>query len=119
MAYQPGLRFASCAASSLNAFRSTCSGCAGENKQKYYVSLNLFSNKYIEEKHYESTAVGFELYRLGGSQRMIAERCLAGEYKIGESELIYNKKKRCWFLNLTYGNTAQKTKVEKSGIIEI
>lgn len=78
-----------------------------QDKQKYYVSLNLFSNKYIEEKHYESTAVGFELYRLGGSQRMIAERCLAGEYKIGESELIYNKKKRCWFLNLTYKFTPQ------------
>ena len=71
-------------------------------KQKYYVSLNLFSRKYAAEKGYPGTYMDFELYRLGGSQLAIVQRCMSGEYRIGESELIYNKKKRCWFLNLTY-----------------
>ena len=74
--------------------------------QKYYVSLNLFSQKYAREKGYPGTAMEFELFRLGGSQRAIIERCMledpADRYSIGESELIYNKKKHCWFLNLTY-----------------
>lgn len=74
--------------------------------QKYYVSLNLFSRKYAREKEYSGTAMEFELFRPGGSQRAIIERCMledpADKYSIGESELIYNKKKRCWFLNLTY-----------------
>lgn len=77
------------------------------DKQKYYVELNLFSSKYVKEKNYDGTAMKFELYRVGGSQRAIIERCMTGEYKIGESELIYSKKKHCWFLNLTYSFTPQ------------
>ena len=73
-----------------------------QDKQKYYVALNLFSLKYAKEKGYSGTGMAFELYRLGGSQLAIVQRCMNGEYRIGESELIYNKKKRCWFLNLTY-----------------
>ena len=72
------------------------------DKQKFCVSLGLFSLKYAKEKGYPGTHMGFELYRLGGSQQAIVSRCMSGEYTIGESELIYNKKKRCWFLNLTY-----------------
>ena len=63
--------------------------------QKYYVALNLFSKPYVKEKQYSDTSIVFELYRLGGSQQTIVKRCMSGEYKIGESELIYNKKKRC------------------------
>ncbi len=73
-----------------------------QDKQKYYVELKLFSSAYVKEKQYSGTGLKFELYRAGGSQRAILERCMTGEYKIGESELIYHKKKRCWFLNLTY-----------------
>ena len=73
-----------------------------QEKQKYYVSLNLFSKRYMQEKGFFGTYMDFELYRLGGSQLAIIQRCMSGEYKIGESELIYNKKKRCWFLNLSY-----------------
>lgn len=73
-----------------------------QEKQKYYVSLNLFSKTYAAEKGYTCTSMAFELYRLGGSQLSIVQRCMNGDYRIGESELIYNNKKRCWFLNLTY-----------------
>lgn len=71
--------------------------------------MNLFSRKYQQEKGYSETAMRFELYRLGGSQLSIVQRCMSGEYKIGESELIYNKKKRCWFLNLTYKFTPERS----------
>ena len=76
--------------------------CLYQEKQRYYVSLHLFSKAFAKEQNFPGTAIDFELYRLGGSQRAIVDRCISGEYKIGESELIYNKKKRCWFLNLTY-----------------
>lgn len=71
-------------------------------KQKYYVTLNLFSKEYAQEKQYSGTGMTFELFRLGGSQQAIVDRCISKEYSIGESELIYNKHKQCWFLNLTY-----------------
>lgn len=76
-------------------------------KQKYQVSLSLFSKDYKKEKQYADSYIKFELYRLGGSQKAIVDRCMSGEYKIGESELIYNRKKRCWFLNLTYRFTPE------------
>lgn len=74
---------------------------------KYFVSINLFSAPYAKEKQYADTSIAFELHRLGGSQQAIVKRCMNGEYKIGESELIYNKKKRCWFLNLAYRFTPE------------
>lgn len=74
---------------------------------KYYVALNLFSKDYTKEKQYSDTSIAFELYRLGGSPQVIVKRCIEGTYKIGESELIYNKKKCCWFLNLTYRFTPE------------
>jgi len=77
------------------------------NGQKYYVSLNLFSSSYAKEKQYAGTNMEFALYRLGGSQQAIVKRCMDGEYKIGESELIYDKKKRCWVLNLAYRFTPE------------
>lgn len=78
--------------------------------QKFYVSLALFSGKYARE-HANGTHRVFELYRLGGSQQAIVTRCMSREYTIGESELIYNKKKRQWFLNLTYRFEAEQTTV--------
>ena len=72
------------------------------NKQKYYVSIGVFSNDYQKEKNYPGTHMDFELYHLGGSQLAIVQRCISGDYSIGESKLIYSAKKRCWFLNLTY-----------------
>ena len=80
-----------------------------QEKQKYYVSLKLFSKDYVAEKGYAGTSMAFELYRLGGSQLSIVQRCMNGEYRIGESELIYNNKKRCWFLNLAYKFTPERS----------
>ena len=74
--------------------------------QKYYVSLCLFSEKYakahnyFDEKKKLVTSLPFEIFRLGGSRQAIVRRCMSGEYKIGESELVYKKGK--WFLNLAY-----------------
>ena len=66
------------------------------------VAIKVFSDQYRKEKGYPGTAVEFELHRLQGSPREIVQRCMSGEYKIGESKLIWNKKKRKWFLYLTY-----------------
>lgn len=69
---------------------------------KYKVAVKLFSKPYAKEKEYDSTGVEFELTHLQGSPKEIVQRCMSGEYKIGESKLIWNKKKSKWFLYLTY-----------------
>ena len=73
-----------------------------QHGQRYYVSIGIFSKNYSVEKNYPGTHIDFELYHLGGSQLAIVQRCISGDYSIGESKLIYSAKKRCWFLNLTY-----------------
>lgn len=69
---------------------------------KTCVALKVFSTPYYKEKGYAGTAVEFELAHLKGSPKEIVQRCMTGEYKIGESQLIWNKKKSKWFLYLAY-----------------
>ena len=69
---------------------------------KIQVAVKTFSDKYRKEKGYPGTAVAFDLHHLQGSQKEIVYRCMSGEYKIGESKLLWNKKKKKWFLFLTY-----------------
>lgn len=78
-----------------------------QEKQKYYVSIGVFSKNYPKEKNYPGTHMDFELYRVSGSQLAIVQRCISGKYRIGESELIYSAKKKCWFLNLAYKFTPE------------
>lgn len=69
---------------------------------KCKVAVKVFSTPYFKEKGYAGTAVEFELAHLQGSPKEIVQRCMSGEYKVGESKLIWNKKKSKWFLYLTY-----------------
>ena len=69
---------------------------------KHKVIVKVFSRPYIKEKGYQSTSVEFELTHLQDSPKEIVQRCMSGGYKIGESKLIWNEKKKKWFLYLTY-----------------
>ncbi|MBQ7139723.1 MAG: transposase [Clostridia bacterium] len=70
--------------------------------RKYKAAVKVFSLSYAKEKGYAGTGVEFELSHLQGSPKEIVQRCMSGEYKIGESKLIWNEKKKKWFLYLTY-----------------
>lgn len=90
-----------------------------QNGAKLKVALKVFSISYCKEKGYAGTAVEFDLARLNGSPREIVQRCMSGEYKIGESQLIWNKKKGKWFLYLTYKFMPEAVSVDPEKIMGV
>ena len=83
------------------------------------VSLKVFSTKYQKEKAFASNAVEFDLAHLQGSPKEIVQRCMSGAYKIGESKLIWIKKKRKWFLHLTYKFTPAPVELDPKKIMGV
>lgn len=61
--------------------------------------LTLFSNKY-KKAHDTNSNVRFVFQLHDNTQRAIADRVLAGEYGLGQCQLVYKRPK--WFLYLTY-----------------
>jgi len=68
----------------------------------FYVSINLLNRHSFKKYNFANTAIKFKILVRDNSTKAILERCISNEYKISESQLIYNKKKKCWFLNLSY-----------------
>ncbi len=73
----------------------------------YYAKINLFNVPFTQKNGYPSTTVQFQLQVCDNSQKTIVSRCIAGDYKITASKLIYNEKKRRWMLNLGYSFQAE------------
>lgn len=65
--------------------------------------LSLFSKAYSKELGLPSTKLRFKVSVKDKSQRAILGRCYTEEYKLSASQLIYNEKKKKWFLYLSYG----------------
>ncbi|MCR5600585.1 MAG: transposase [Ruminococcus sp.] len=68
----------------------------------FYLSLNMVNTKSDYYKKYKDTKVRFKVNVKDDSTQTILERCIDQIYKIGESKLIYNRKKKLWFLNMVY-----------------
>lgn len=60
-------------------------------------------NKAFAKQNNIGTQMTFRAVVKDKSQRDILERCIDGIYKISASKLIYDKKKKMWCINLSYG----------------
>lgn len=78
--------------------------------------ITLFRKKYADEKGFD-TLVTYSLSAKDGTQRAILSRLGSGEYKLGESQLIYERPK--WFLMLTYSFEPQKTELDPNRILGV
>ena len=79
---------------------------------KYYFELKLLKRK-STEKYNTGTGLLFEAVIKDNSQKTIMERLYNGIYSISASKLIYNQKKKQWFLNLTYNFTIDEKAIKK------
>ena len=71
---------------------------------KFIFNLALLNRKSAKEYN-TGTQLAFKAYVRDKSVRTILERCYDGVYHISASKLTYNKKKKQWFLILSYGFT--------------
>lgn len=68
----------------------------------FYVNLNLLNKIATKKYNFAKSDIKFKILVRDNSTNTILERCIDGIYKISASKLIYNKKKKAWFLNLCY-----------------
>ena len=87
-----------------------------ETSKTFFVSLTLLS-KAGKEEYDMPLQFLFAMKVRDKSARTILERCLDGIYKVSASKLIYNKKKRQWFLNLSYSFGAKNHNLDKDKIL--
>lgn len=73
--------------------------CIGK---EYYVYLKLLNRPAFKKHNYANTEIRFRVLLYDNSSKTIVERCIDKIYKISASKLIYNEKKKCWMLNLSY-----------------
>lgn len=92
----------------------------------YHVKLDLLSTSLKKECNIPSGIKSGELCRflitgrLSASSKAILDRCVSGEYNIGESKLIYDKRKKKWFINLTYQfNAKENLGLDKKRILGV
>ena len=86
----------------------------------YYANLSLLSNTYKKELNLSSGQVLVLIKVSDNTQKVILERILSGEYKIGASKIQSIKKgKTKWFLNLSYKFEPQQKGLSKENIMGI
>ena len=73
----------------------------------FYVYLKLLNRPAFKRLGYANSEICFKVNVRDKSTRTILERCIDQIYGIGASKLIYNQKKKMWFLNLVYAFETQ------------
>ena len=73
----------------------------------FKVRLNLLNRPAFKRRNFSNTEISFKILVKDNSTKTILERCIDGIYGISASKLIYNQKKKQWFLNLSYSFEAK------------
>lgn len=69
---------------------------------KFFVRLRLLNKNAKTLNNFNDTSIKFKINVKDNSSRTILQRCISNMYMISGSKLIYDKKKKCWYLNLCY-----------------
>lgn len=75
---------------------------------QYYAYIKLVNSPYAKAHNFSSVAIHFKMLVHDKSTKMILDRCLNNEYKITESTMVYDKKKKQWYINLGYSFSTPK-----------
>ncbi|OLR63271.1 hypothetical protein BHF69_05350 [Anaerostipes sp. 992a] len=87
-----------------------------EREMIYTVELSLFSGDFKKKKAWKSNVL-FQIKACDKAQKAIMQRLLSREYKLGESKLVYKKKK--WFIYITYSFKKTDAKLDKNKILGV
>lgn len=72
----------------------------------FYVYLKLLNRSAAKKNNFVNSEIKFKIIVRDNSTKQILLRCLDGIYSISASKLIYDRKKKCWNLNLSYSFSA-------------
>ena len=86
-------------------------------EKTFYLVLSLLNT--AGKKKYGIDTFKFQAVVKDGSTKAILERCYDGVYKISASKLIWNKKKKQWFLNLSYSFEKETKELDKNKVLGV
>ncbi len=72
----------------------------------FYANLNLLNREASKMYDFKNTIIKFKIIVKDNSSKVTLERCIDGIYGISASKMIYDKKKKTWYLSLahSFGN---------------
>lgn len=73
-----------------------------QDEQGYVATLSLVSMEKLKDLGRKPGGFPLAIIARDNSQRVILNRIISGQYKIGGSKIVHDKKKRKWFFLLTY-----------------
>jgi len=87
--------------------------------------LLVFAEDYCKEKGYagiegkRDSRIRFQIKIDDNTQRSIIERLLNGTYSLGESQMVYDKGKKSWFILLSYTFTPNDNRLDPDKILGV
>lgn len=69
---------------------------------EFYTDISLLNNAAVKKYNFKTSKITFKALVKDKSTRTILERCIDGIYSVSASKLIYDRRKKQWFLNLAY-----------------
>lgn len=85
----------------------------------YIAKLGLVSMNKLKEMNRKPGGFPLVIIAKDASSKTILNRIISGEYSIGGSKIIYNKKNRKWFLLLTYSFKQKETGLSPEKVMGI
>lgn len=73
----------------------------------------------VYKKNDDSMWMYFKVKTYDNNQKSIIDRIISGEYKLGTSAFLYNKRKKKWFINLAYSFEPIKKQLDPNRIMGI
>lgn len=86
---------------------------------KRMLRVNFFSLTGRKEFGLKSGEISFYVVGTKDYQNAIFDRCVSGEYTVAGSALMYNKKKKSWYINLGYTFTPNQMELDPKKILGV
>lgn len=90
-----------------------------KEKDQYLTEISLISREFAKQLGKEKTSFKVLLAVNDNYQKAIVDRIITGEYKLGMSKILYDKRKKKWFLSLAYTSKPKKKSLNKDRIMGI
>ena len=89
-------------------------------QHEWFVNLALLKTAAFKKYNFANSKIQFRIIVRDNSTKTILERCFDDVYHIAASKLIYSKKNKAWFLNMTYSfKTSGETQLDKNKILGV
>lgn len=86
---------------------------------KRVLKINFFSKLGTKELGLNNGKITFQVVKSKDYQNAIFDRCVSGEYTVAGSSLMFDQKKKTWYINLGYTFTPDQVELDTEKILGV